>query len=87
MEQTAEQPRASVTRGLGWLLRIAVLAGFAYLFLVRMPLDDRFAPIYADAAIYAIVGLSLNILIGYTGQLSLGHNGFFGIGCSRRRTR
>jgi branched-chain amino acid transport system permease protein len=66
--------------GLGWLLRIALLAGLAYLFLVRMPMDNTFAPIYADAAIYAIVGLSLNILIGYTGQLSLGHNGFFGIG-------
>jgi branched-chain amino acid transport system permease protein len=83
MALTAEEPRAAAstaTRGLGWVLRLAVLAGFGYLFLVRMPLDDRFAPIYADAAIYAIVGLSLNILIGYTGQLSLGHNGFFGIG-------
>jgi len=73
------RPRVA-TRSLGWGLRLAVLAGLAYLFLVRMPLDPVFAPIYADAAIYAIVGLSLNILIGYTGQLSLGHNGFFGIG-------
>jgi len=32
------------------------------------------------AAIFAIVGLSLNILIGYTGQLSLGHQGFLGTG-------
>lgn len=32
------------------------------------------------AAIYAMVGLSLNILIGYTGQLSLGHQGFLGAG-------
>ena len=32
------------------------------------------------AVVYALVGLSLNVLVGYTGQLSLGHQGFFGIG-------
>jgi len=32
------------------------------------------------AAIYAVIGLSLNILIGYMGQLSLGHQGFVGVG-------
>jgi branched-chain amino acid transport system permease protein len=63
-----------------WLPRILVLLPFAYWFLVRIPGDEAAAPIAADACIYAIVGLSLNILIGYTGQLSLGHNGFFGIG-------
>ncbi len=65
---------------LRWVPRLAVLGFLAYLFLVRMPMDAKFVPIYADAAIYAIVGLSLNIVIGYTGQLSLGHNGFFGVG-------
>ncbi len=30
--------------------------------------------------IYAIVAVGLNILTGYTGQLSLGHGAFFGIG-------
>jgi len=34
----------------------------------------------STAAIYAIVGISLNILVGYTGQLSLGHQGFLGVG-------
>jgi branched-chain amino acid transport system permease protein len=65
---------------LGWVPRLAVYALLAYLFLVRMPLDPTFSPIYADAIIFAIVGLSLNIVIGHTGQLSLGHNGFFGVG-------
>ena len=65
---------------LKWLPRLVVLAFIGYLFLVRMPGDQGFAPIAQDAAIYAIVGLSLNILLGYTGQLSLGHNGFYGIG-------
>ncbi|HZT67439.1 MAG TPA: branched-chain amino acid ABC transporter permease [Acidimicrobiales bacterium] len=32
------------------------------------------------AAAYVIVGLSLNIILGYTGQLSLGHQGFVGAG-------
>ena len=30
--------------------------------------------------IYAIAALGLNILIGYTGQISLGHGAFFGVG-------
>lgn len=32
------------------------------------------------AGIFAILALSLNVLLGYTGQLSLGHAAFFGIG-------
>ncbi|MGQ0630975.1 MAG: branched-chain amino acid ABC transporter permease [Sporichthyaceae bacterium] len=33
------------------------------------------------SAIYALVGLSLVILIGWTGQISLGHAAFLGFGC------
>jgi branched-chain amino acid transport system permease protein len=32
------------------------------------------------AGIFAVLALSLNLLLGYTGQLSLGHTAFFGIG-------
>jgi branched-chain amino acid transport system permease protein len=32
------------------------------------------------AGIFSILALSLNLLLGYTGQLSLGHAAFFGIG-------
>jgi branched-chain amino acid transport system permease protein len=35
----------------------------------------------ALSAIYALVGLSLVILIGWTGQISLGHAAFLGFGC------
>ena len=36
--------------------------------------------LYAIAACYAIVALSLNVLLGYVGQISLGHAAFVGIG-------
>jgi len=35
----------------------------------------------ALAAIYALIGLSLVILVGWTGQVSLGHAAFVGFGC------
>jgi branched-chain amino acid transport system permease protein len=36
--------------------------------------------VVSTAAVYAIVALSLNVLIGYTGQVSLGHSAFLGVG-------
>lgn len=36
--------------------------------------------VLASVALYAIVGIGLNILIGLTGQVSFGHVGFFAIG-------
>lgn len=36
--------------------------------------------IVSRAAVYAVVALSLNVLIGYTGQVSLGHSAFVGVG-------
>jgi ABC-type branched-subunit amino acid transport system permease subunit len=42
------------------------------------------APVRSDAlataAVIAIGALSLNVLVGYTGQISLGHQAFIGIG-------
>src|SRR2546423_12685615 len=32
------------------------------------------------AAIYAVIGLSMNILVGYAGQISLGQQAFVGVG-------
>ncbi len=34
----------------------------------------------SEAVVFAIIGLSLNVLIGYAGQISLGHQAFVGIG-------
>jgi branched-chain amino acid transport system permease protein len=36
--------------------------------------------LFTKAVTYAIIALSLNVLIGYTGQISLGHQAFVGIG-------
>jgi branched-chain amino acid transport system permease protein len=64
----------------GWCFRIAVgLLAFAVV---------AWGPLYSDeltrnvarAAAYAMIALSLNVLIGYTGQVSLGHQGFVGLG-------
>src|SRR5437870_6922504 len=32
------------------------------------------------AGIFGVLAMSLNLLLGYTGQLSLGHAAFFGVG-------
>jgi branched-chain amino acid transport system permease protein len=61
-----------VARGTAYLVLATVL------FLPWFTTDfSRFCSL---AAIYALMGLSLNIVIGYTGQLSLGHQGFLGLG-------
>ena len=56
-------------------------AAVAYLVLV-LPLSRPGTDLrlYAIAACYAIVALSLNVLLGYVGQISLGHAAFVGIG-------
>jgi branched-chain amino acid transport system permease protein len=63
----------TTTRGL--ILLVAVLA------LLPLALPNAY---YFDVAIRiainACVAIGLNLLIGYTGQISLGHAGFFGLG-------
>ena len=65
---------------ISWVLRLAVFAAIAWLVLKVMPANPDRAGKGADAVQYALVGLSLNVIIGYTGQLSLGHQGFVGAG-------
>jgi branched-chain amino acid transport system permease protein len=64
----------------GLLARGLVYLAIAWVVLVFVPGTDQYVTVAGDAVIFAIVGLSLNILIGYTGQLSLGHQGFYGAG-------
>lgn len=65
----------------GWLARALVWMALAWLVLV-FPLSRPGFEVqqFAQAAIYGIIGLSLNILLGYTGQISLGQQAFVGIG-------
>ena len=52
-------------------------------FLVSIPVwmtDQYFLHILITTGIFTIAAMSLNLLLGYTGQLSLGHVAFFGIG-------
>ena len=65
----------------GWVARRAVVGGLAGLVLV-FPLTRSGIEVnvFTEAVVYAIVGLSLNVLLGYAGQISLGHQAFVGIG-------
>jgi branched-chain amino acid transport system permease protein len=74
--------RAEVFRpsAAGWTARMAlVVATAAVVLLAPFYLHDRVVEL-AAAPIYAIIALSLNVLIGYTGTISLGHQAFVGIG-------
>src|SRR6476620_8921285 len=58
------------------------VAAFAGLFIVIVPLAlDEYYISLLDLILIAIVGaLGLNILVGYTGQISIGHGAFMSVG-------
>jgi branched-chain amino acid transport system permease protein len=61
--------------------RIVPLLCSALILTVPLWLQDQyFLHVAITTAIFIIAALSLNLLLGYTGQLSLGHVAFFGIG-------
>ena len=66
---------------LGWIGRGVLWAALAALVFV-LPLSRQGTDVrlYARAVCFAVVALSLNVLIGYVGQISLGHAAFVGIG-------
>jgi len=65
----------------GMAARIAVLAALLALILaVPQLVPAVYVNIVTKAAVYGLVALSLNILLGYAGQVSLGHSAFFGVG-------
>ena len=61
-----------------WLIGVAA-ALFAAWFLPGL-IGRYYTQMLALAGIYAIVAQGLNLLAGYTGQVSLGHAGFYAIG-------
>src|SRR3954465_3911555 len=65
---------------LGWLGRVVAMAPVLVLVLVLPSHSGDWTKDAIFAAIYAMVGLSMNVLVGYTGQISLGQQAFLGIG-------
>lgn len=63
-----------MARGIAW----ASVGALVIWFPAAQPAAD--VTLLTKAVTYAIIGLSLNVLIGYTGQISLGHQAFVGIG-------
>ena len=64
----------------GWIARLLVLAGiFGVVMWATATVPSYWADRISLAVIYCIIGLSLNIVLGYVGQVSLGHHAFVGI--------
>lgn len=70
------------TRNLArWAPRLVVWGLIAALVLLYpLALADFHSQRFSLAVVFAIGALSLNVLIGYAGQISLGHQGFLGVG-------
>ncbi len=62
------------------LTLIAVLLLIVFLFYAQKNLDMYVVRILNVCAIYAVLGLSLNLINGFTGLFSLGHAGFMAVG-------
>ena len=60
--------------------RIALLLGIALLCAAPLVLDRYLLTLMINVGILGIAALGLNILVGFTGQISIGHAAFFGFG-------
>ena len=67
-------------RGLAWALIAWVVLAYPVNFLSPFDVGVADVDVASMAVIFAIGGLSLNVLLGYAGQISLGHQAFVGIG-------
>jgi branched-chain amino acid transport system permease protein len=62
------------------LSRSFALIGVAAMVAAPMVLNNYYLSLLIQIGYYGIAALGLNILVGCTGQISLGHAGFFGFG-------
>jgi branched-chain amino acid transport system permease protein len=60
---------------LWWQVGLVVLA-----VLLPLPMSDYFRSVLWRTGIYAMLGLSLNIILGYAGLFQLGHAAFYALG-------
>lgn len=67
--------------GRGQTARYTVMGSIISLVLILTAvIPGVYTNLISRAAVFAIVALSMNILVGYAGQVSLGHAAFFGAG-------
>lgn len=74
----------------GLLIFISIPVGFSWIGVGSVHLPNQLVPflplssfwltVLNYAGLYAIAAIALNLLIGYTGQISLGHAAFIGLG-------
>lgn len=77
------RPTRTRERVVGWASLSGATALLVVLGLLTAPVwlqNQYHLHIAIQAVIFAILAMSLNLLLGYTGQLSLGHAAFFGMG-------
>jgi branched-chain amino acid transport system permease protein len=73
-----ETPRTALAASARWRPYEFVVWGLVLLALVLFP---RHAALWNEIAILALFALSLDLVLGYGGIVSLGHAAFFGTGC------
>ena len=79
--RAVEQPREHTLDATGLIARAAAAIGLVILVLILPAVvSDPWAGRIALMAIFGIIGLSFNVITGYAGQISLGHQAFVGIG-------
>lgn len=79
-EEFTPGPAGRAARWSVRLLLVWLVVLFPANLLSPFALDQTTVTHLTEAVVFAIIGLSLNVLIGYTGTISLGHQAFVGIG-------
>ncbi len=69
-----------IGRGLVWATLAWVVLAYPINFFSPFDVGVSDVDVASMAVIFAIGGLSLNVLLGYAGQISLGHQAFVGLG-------
>jgi len=72
---TALRTRLQKINPLWWQIGLVVLAA-----LLPLPLSDYYRSVLWRTGLYIILGLSLNIIVGYAGLFQLGHAAFYALG-------
>ncbi len=72
---TALRERLRTIRPLWWQLGLLGLA-----LLLPLPMGDYYRSVLWRTALYIILGLSLNVIVGYAGLFQLGHAAFYALG-------